>query len=291
MHVAPGEDGADWRPFVRSRHFRVAEYAHLVNTEYVAGCPGSYFFGKSEFVPLKDLATSVAACFAPPFCASSGNSSLARDIERGDKRNLIFLGHDTLTDVKYLQNIGFDPLVLPNLLEAQDSASLFRVWQRQEQTTKLAKILENFDIDYYGLHNAGNDAMYTVQSFLAICVREASIRNSLEVQQVWDDHKESKIAFEQQELRSDIEKDAKVWDDLETHGDGGDPVPIVLKKPAISHAVPRPGKISTPAPVNLGGRNEKGKSNGTQAHHSGGGPGDGRGRANNSDGWGGKAAW
>jgi hypothetical protein len=289
MNVAPGKDGANWRPLIRSRHFRVTEYTHLVNTEYVAGCPGSFFFGESEFVPLKDLATSVAACFAPPFCASPGGSPPAGDVERGDKRNLIFLGHNTITDIKYLQDIGFDPLALSNILEAQDSASLFRVWQRQEQTTKLAKILEKFDIAYYGLHNAGNDAMYTVQSFLAICVREASIRNSLEVQQVWDDQKESKISFEQQELRSDIEKDAKVWDDLETDGDGGDPVPIVLKKPATSNAIPRPK--NTPAPVNGRGHDEKGGSNGTRAHNGGEGSSGRHSRANSSDGWGGKAAW
>ncbi|KAF2443453.1 hypothetical protein P171DRAFT_362217 [Karstenula rhodostoma CBS 690.94] len=293
MHVAPGKDGEAWRSLIKARHFRVKEYAHLVNNEYVAGCPSSFFFGKSDFVPLKDLLTSVAACFTPSSCADPGRKLNGGD---SDQRNLILLGHDTLTDVKYLQDIGFDPLTLPNLLEAHDSANLYRVWQRQEQTTKLAKILEGFDIDYFGLHNAGNDAVYTVQSFLAICVREASIRNSLEVQQIWNDRKESKLAFEQDELRSDIEKDAKVWDDLEANGDGGEPVPIVLKKQATPNAKKASstsvnvggGCNGTFHPASAGGRDDQGRSNGSLSHDGI----DGRsGQRDNSDGWGGSAVW
>ncbi|KAJ4348695.1 uncharacterized protein N0V89_010073 [Didymosphaeria variabile] len=291
IHVAPGKDGKAWRDLIQTRHFRVTEFAHLVNSEYVAGCPGSFFFGESEFVSLKDLPTSVAACFEPPFCAKPGETPHADNIERGDRRNLIFLGHDTLTDVKYLQDIGFDPLVLPNLLEAQDSASLFRVWQREDQTTKLARILEKFDIDYFGLHNAGNDAMYTVQVFLAICVREASIRNSPEVQQIWDARKESKIAFEQQELRQDVEKDAKVWDDLEANGDGGGPVPIVIKKPAWPKVTPQTGTNGTPASVNVGDRDRGDGSNGASTQSDRGGSDGGHSKVDNSDGWGGSAAW
>lgn len=298
MHVAPGKDGEAWRSLIKARHFRVNEYAHLVNNEYVAGCPGSFFFGKSEFVPLKDLPASVAACFLPPFCADPEGGS---NVEDSDKRNLIFLGHNTLTDVKYLQDIGFDPLVLPNLLEAQDSANLYRVWQRQEQPTKLAKILEGFNIDHFGLHNAGNDAVYTMQSFLAICVREASIRNSPEVQQIWNDRKDSKIAFEQQELRSDIEKDAEFWDDLEANGDGGKPVPIVLKKPVTPNARKdaslsvngggrdgHGGRNGTLASATVGGRDERGRSNDTHSHS---GTENRPRQDDDSDGWGNPAPW
>ncbi|KAL5390401.1 hypothetical protein DPSP01_001965 [Paraphaeosphaeria sporulosa] len=298
MRVAPGKDGKAWRKLIKARHFRVNEYAHLVNSDYVAGCPGSFFFGESEFIPLKDLPAAVAVCFTPPFCAKHDGGS---DVGDSDTRNLIFLGHDTLTDVKYLQAIGFDPLALPNLLEVQDSANLYRVWQRQEQITSLGRILEGLKIDGFGLHNAGNDAVYTVQSFLAICVREASIRNTPEVQQIWNDRKESKIAFEQEELRSDIEKDAKVWDDLEANSDGGDPVPIALKKPATPKA-----EKAAPAQVNGGGHDEQGEGSGTSVSVNVGGC-DGYGRTNgaqshggvecsagirdNSDGWGSSAAW
>ncbi|KAL5453636.1 hypothetical protein PMIN06_005398 [Paraphaeosphaeria minitans] len=298
MHVSPRKDGEAWRSLIKARHFRVNEYAHLVNSEYVAGCPNSFFFGKSEFVPLKDLSAFVAECFIPPFCADRNGGS---NVGYSDKRDLVFLGHDTLTDVRYLQAIGFDPLALPNLLEAQDSANLYRVWQRQEQITKLGRILEGFDIDGFGLHNAGNDAVYTVQSFLAICVREASIRNTPEMQQVWQDRKELKIAFEQEELRSDVERDAKMWDDLDADGDGGDPIPITLKKPATPSARKaasaqvngddrdeQGGRNDVSASANDDGGDDQGRSNGTHLHGSVERRPDIR---DDSDGWNGLAAW
>lgn len=297
MQVTPGKDGEAWRPLIKARHFRVQEYSHLVNHEFVQGCPGSFFFGESEMVSLKDLPALVAECFMPPFSARP-NGELEN--EHNGPRNLIFLGHDTLTDVKYLQNIGFDPLSLPNLVESQDTASLYRVWQRQEQITRLGKMLERFDIRGHGLHNAGNDAVYTLQSFLAICVCEASIRNTPEVQKIWDDWKQSNIAFEQQELGINIEKDAKVWENLESDGDGGDPVPLLVKTPT-------PPKAEQPASASVdgGNRNEPGDSNGASASinvehgdqiasngaHAQGAVEGRPGNRDNSDGWGGTAAW
>lgn len=233
VRVAPGKDGQHWRNNIQARHFRIKEYAHLVNCQYVSGCPGSFFFGQSEFVSLKDAPAFVAACFEPPFCAEPDRLLDAQKPDHQEKRNIIFLGHDTLTDVRYLQKLGFDPLVLPNLLEAQDSASIYRTWKREEQISKLSKILQDFQIDHFGLHNAGNDAVYTVQSFLAICVREASIRNLPEVEQIRENHKESRIAYEQQELKQDIEDDTKSWAILDDDGDGGNPIPIIVKKPEV----------------------------------------------------------
>ncbi|KAF1970212.1 hypothetical protein BU23DRAFT_474851 [Bimuria novae-zelandiae CBS 107.79] len=257
VELTPGKDGENWRSLIRARHFRISDYAHLVNSEYVSGCPGSFFFGQSEFVSLEDAREAVVSCFQSPFCAAPRDAHANHDNGHRDKRNLIFLGHDTLTDVKYLQNLGFDPLGLPNILEAQDSANIYRVWRREEQITKLGKILERFKIDHFGLHNAGNDAVYTVQSFLAVCVREASIRNSPEVQQVWNQQKESKIAFEQQELKKDIENQDQGWSTLEADGDGGDPVPITIKKPAAISPTRTNGTNGTSASVNVRGRGFK----------------------------------
>lgn len=153
--IAPGRDGENWRPLIRARHFRIRDYAHLVNNEYVSGCPGSFFFGQSEFVSLRDAPATIASCFQPPFCAAPESSHNGGNSSFRETRHLIFLGHDTMTDIKYLQNLGFDPLALPNLLEAQDSANIYRVWRRDDHIAKLGRILEQFDIDHFGLHNAG----------------------------------------------------------------------------------------------------------------------------------------
>ena len=43
--VIPGEGGLNWMGLIRSRHFRINEYKHLRNTEFVDGCPDRFEFG------------------------------------------------------------------------------------------------------------------------------------------------------------------------------------------------------------------------------------------------------
>lgn len=41
----PGKGGVNWRGLIRARHFRIHEYKHLRNTEFVQGCPDRFEFG------------------------------------------------------------------------------------------------------------------------------------------------------------------------------------------------------------------------------------------------------
>lgn len=171
--IPPGENGKAWREMVRARHFRIKEYKHLVNSVHVIGCPDGFMFGESTVVSLHEVAKHVAACFHAPF----GAQDMPTD-QANEKRNIVFLGHDTLSDVRYLQQLGYDPIKEENVLEVMDTAVMYRVWRRDQQPTKLSRILNDFDIVGWKLHNAGNDAVYTVQAMLGICVREAMIRAS-----------------------------------------------------------------------------------------------------------------
>lgn len=279
--VAPGENGENWRSLIQARHFRIRDYTHLVNSEFVSGCPGSFFFGQSELVSLMNAPAFVKSCFQPPFCAQSGTSPNVGEIGSMEKRDLIFLGHDAITDIKYLQKLGFDPLHLSNLLESQDTATLYRVWKREEQTTKLSRILARFDIDAFGMHNAGNDAVYTVQSFLAILVSEATIRNTPEYQQAWKDQKESRILFEQEEIKKDIEYETDGWNALRSDGDGdgGAPVPIVIRKPKVSATSHQTG-MNAAQTSNIVGGHGRGRGKGYHGHNS---QASGRGRGNSAN--------
>lgn len=249
--VAPGKDGEHWRSKIRARHFRIRDNAHLVNSDFVVGCPDRFDFGKSEWLRLADAPAVVGACFKPPFCAhtpegANGFVTMMDTLDLGEERNLIFLGHDTLGDVKYLQRAGFDPLTLPNLLEAQDTATMYRVWRREQQPTTLGKILYDFDIAGFNLHNAGNDAVFTVQAMLAICVREASIRGTTDMKEKRDEENAAKLTVAQEEAKKQAEDEAAGWSDHEAVGDGGAPVPIVIKEtPMPSSAADRAHKGST----------------------------------------------
>jgi hypothetical protein len=255
VDLAPGPNGENWRSKIQAQHFRIQDHAHLVNSEFVSGCPDRFDFGQSSWVKLEDAPARVAACFKPPFAASphhNSDSKLATKSDTTDsceQRKLILLGHDTLSDVKYLQQLGFDPLTLPNLLEAQDNATMYRVWRREQQPTKLGNILYDFDIPGFNLHNAGNDAVFTVQAMLGICVREATIRGSPESKNIRGEQKAAKLAQAQADAKQQAEDLAAGWSDDE--GDGGAPERIVIKE--TDSKTPNVRKSDNPSPANGGG--------------------------------------
>jgi hypothetical protein len=169
--VAPGQDGEEWRKIIKARHFRINEHRHLVNYEFVHGHPDGFEFGVSTFVDLKDASTHVAACFNHPFGAHPSNTPekemvniALRGLDLDEKRNLVFLGHDTLSDVRYLQQLGYEPMKVESIIEAMDTAKIYQAWRRDPQPTSLGRIMNDFDVAAWKLHNAGNDAVYTVSA-------------------------------------------------------------------------------------------------------------------------------
>jgi hypothetical protein len=233
--VPPGPDGENWRNKIHTHHFRIKEHAHLVNRQFVTGCPESFIFGKSTMVSLKDAPAHVAVCFNPPFCAhdfTTGSIEEAiTNIDLSEKRNVILLGHDTVSDIKYLQNLGYDPLKVQSIIEALDTAIMYQVWRREYQATNLGKILYSFDIRAWALHNAGNDAAFTIQAMLAVAVREATLRGSPELDAMRNSEQEARLASAVEEARQRIIDDEVGWSDNDDDGDGGVPLPILIKEP------------------------------------------------------------
>lgn len=43
--INPGEGGANWRKIIIARHFRIKENRHLINKDFVHGCPDRFEFG------------------------------------------------------------------------------------------------------------------------------------------------------------------------------------------------------------------------------------------------------
>lgn len=105
-------------------------------------------------------------------------------------RNILFLGHDIRTDISYLQTLGSTvfgdtPEALysssaadkssmapqPNFLEALDTATLFRVLKRDTAPRSLAHVLLDLGITGWFLHNAGNDARYTMEAMIRIALK------------------------------------------------------------------------------------------------------------------------
>lgn len=175
--LAPGQGGVAWMKKIRVRHFRIKEASHLANSDFVSGCADGFQreFGVTEWVSIKDAREAVASCFKHPFSAfkrsddhieTPNDDGSAKnphkplpnsgEPNKGDntERTIILVGHDIKADIDYLSTIGYDVSSQHNILEALDTADLFRAYMREHQTRKLGNLLLAFNLAGYNLHNA-----------------------------------------------------------------------------------------------------------------------------------------
>lgn len=99
----------------------------------------------------------------------------------GELKKVIFVGHDVKQDIALLESIDFDVYEMKNLLEVVDNQKLHQHRHRFYDGQGLSAVLAGLEIEYKFLHNAGNDAVYTLQSLirLAILKRQESLARGL----------------------------------------------------------------------------------------------------------------
>ncbi|KAH7170293.1 hypothetical protein EDB81DRAFT_774995 [Dactylonectria macrodidyma] len=156
-NIAPGPGGQNWWTSINCHHLRVWEYSGLRNSQYVHGCPDSFDFGSSTFPRKKDVRRAIMAILAPYINAS---------------RNLVLVGHDISQDIRYLETLGIRLVNLKNLTRQVDTQEMCQAWQNETQGRGLGKILSQLEIPSKNLHNAGNDAYYTVCAMFGIAVAQ-----------------------------------------------------------------------------------------------------------------------
>ncbi|KAF7930238.1 hypothetical protein BELL_0073g00070 [Botrytis elliptica] len=164
-NMEPGELGENWRKAIRARHFRIKENMHLNNTKHVQGCAGSFEFGTSEIICRDDAPRVIGSCFKYPFSDPSPSPDLA-----DQKRNIILVGHDVDADIRFLRQIGYEINNL-KLHEGCDTTLMWRALKREVNPRSLSAILAEIGIAAWNLHNAGNDAVYTLQAMLGIACK------------------------------------------------------------------------------------------------------------------------
>lgn len=64
-----------------------------------------------------------------------------------------------------------------------DTADMYRSYTKNTDSRSLGGMLCDFNLTGWHLHNAGNDAVYTIWAMLAICVQSASKRGTEAEQQ------------------------------------------------------------------------------------------------------------
>lgn len=88
----------------------------------------------------------------------------------GELRKVVFIGHDVKQDIALLESIDFDVYEMRNLLEVVDNQKLHQHRHRFYNGQGLSAVLAGLEIPYMFLHNAGNDAVYTLQSLIRLAV-------------------------------------------------------------------------------------------------------------------------
>jgi hypothetical protein len=212
--IAPGDGGENWIAYIRSRHFRIRGREHLVNKDFCPGDANNFQFGRSEWVNLDAAAEAVDQCFEYPFSAQFMHKE-GDNIDRADlpaspsrknaqigpkKRNVIFLGHDIRNEFEYLRQLGsqiFSPSratypiaareisthrtgrseTLASVIEALDTAILYRVLIRDTKNHSLGKVMVGLGRTAWHLHNAGNDARYTLEALIALLIKARVLEN------------------------------------------------------------------------------------------------------------------
>lgn len=121
-------------------------------------------------------------------------------------------------DISYLRKLGFDPLNRGNLLETMDTRSMYQAYTQDPNPTSLGRILAAFDQTGWYLHNAGNDAVYTVWALLAMTVASAAERGKPEVTQRRDEEMARRESVAVEEAKERVRDGTEGWSDGE---DGG----------------------------------------------------------------------
>ncbi|PLB52809.1 hypothetical protein P170DRAFT_434529 [Aspergillus steynii IBT 23096] len=166
--VPPGQQGAQWIAQIQSRHLRVREFGHIVNHDFVAGCPANFEFGTSEWVSLEQLATVVQAGLTP----ASGTG--------GEPRAVVVVGHNPSMDLAYLREMGVPVEVNSNgVIDIVDTAETWRIQRGEASPRSLGAILAELGVVGWYLHNAGNDARYTMEVLIRMMVERFSKQSML----------------------------------------------------------------------------------------------------------------
>ncbi|KAF1816100.1 hypothetical protein P152DRAFT_389261, partial [Eremomyces bilateralis CBS 781.70] len=240
-NAVPGPEGQNWRNHIRARHFLIKDHKHLVNHEFVGGCPDKFRFGETEVISLADAPKAIASCFKEPYSAgiNIGVDKILRNQaneapastpvsqptlpEGSPNTKVVILGHDIKNDLEYLQRIGYNPLNLGNrILEIMDTIPLWKAHTRDPRGQGLASCLVEVQIAAWHLHNAGNDAVYTLQLFLGVAVREAAGRKSNPALDKWRrERSAARLESQMSELVERAKEEAEGWNDGAGTKDGG----------------------------------------------------------------------
>ncbi|KAG0025071.1 hypothetical protein BGZ82_010230 [Podila clonocystis] len=141
------------------RHFAVLDYKHLSNGRYVADRRDRFLFGETTWASLKD-------------CITAFQEDLELAAQQNSQGSVVLIAHDMSSDENYLRRMGVD--FPPGMIKFDTVEMNSARVSDSNIKTGLGKLLDEVGIENYSLHNAGNDAHYTLELFLWLSRDHAS---------------------------------------------------------------------------------------------------------------------
>jgi DNA polymerase III epsilon subunit-like protein len=173
--INPGDDGDEWIAKMQYAHYRPVEYAYLRNKNFILGCAESFNFGASTWIHLTDAKRILINAFRYPsqLCEAA---NFAKH-KSGSERNIVFVGHNASSDKTFMTQLGFSLSADATVSRTVDTQHL--AGGTKKSAIGLHRLLISLEVEPFNLHNAGNDAAYTLQAMVKMAVRDHASAGSV----------------------------------------------------------------------------------------------------------------
>ncbi|TKA26874.1 hypothetical protein B0A50_04320 [Salinomyces thailandicus] len=167
-----GLSGSDemvtWFAKMKYAHYRPVEYSHLRNNNFIKGCPEQFNFGPTTWVKLADVKHVLRRAFFDP---SKLDQAGLLDTPVGDKaRRVVYVAHGASSDTAYMKQVGFNLAADANVAKTIDTQTIYG--GSKKHPVGLHRMLLSLNIEPTNLHNAGNDAAYTLQAMVSMALKD-----------------------------------------------------------------------------------------------------------------------
>ncbi|KAK5166907.1 uncharacterized protein LTR77_007636 [Saxophila tyrrhenica] len=167
----PSEGLPMWLTKIKAAHYRPIEHANLLNRQFVAGREESFDFGSTTWISTLDITAVLRRIFSAPadiLHAANLDKKLPTDCQ-----DVVFVAHGLRNETKYLRGLGF-PLNgqggRHRVVRCVDTQIVAGGTKKAHPS--LQRLLRALKIEPVNLHNAGNDAVYTLHALISMAVMD-----------------------------------------------------------------------------------------------------------------------
>ncbi|GAB1320616.1 Good for full DBP5 activity protein 2 [Madurella fahalii] len=215
--VAPGDGGQDWFQLISARHIRVKENSWAINSRYIQGCANHFSFGTSEFIEQAEIPAVLEKLI--------DNATLADPVDGTLRpRPVVLVFHESSADINYLKKLGYSLSKARNVVEIVDTREMHQSVGRSNDGRSLGSVLDYLGIPSRDLHNAGNDAVYTLRAMIGLAVK----KRLMSLEKTDDKLLEHHIPYSEFKEK---EKQHEEWASGGEDTDGGDAITPVSPEP------------------------------------------------------------